>query len=362
MKKILFYINAIHNGGAERVMVNLTKQFSDNGDSVVLVTSFVDEWEYAVESNVKRLSLEETETKCGKIKRNITRISKLRKIIKDEKPDLVVSFMCEPNFRALIASIGLPVKNIISVRNDPNMEYSGFFGKLVGKFILPKADGCVFQTKDAQSYFSEKMQRKSKIIFNAVDPKFFNATYNGFDSNDIVTMGRICEQKNHKLLIDAFEKLNYDYSSSKLKIYGSGNKEELREYILSKKLDNKVKIYESTKKVESILSSSKMFVLSSDYEGMPNALLEALSVGIPSVSTDCPCGGPNMIIDNGKNGFLVEVGNCNELYFAMKSLYENNDLCKKFSTNSKKSSKMFEPVMIFNEWNDFFEMILKGGK
>ena len=99
MKKIMFYINAIHDGGAERVMVNLAKYFSENGYDTTLVTSFRDTWEYPLTSTVRRLTLEETEITQSRIKRNISRIKKLRDLCKSEKPDILVSFMEEPNFR-----------------------------------------------------------------------------------------------------------------------------------------------------------------------------------------------------------------------------------------------------------------------
>ena len=133
MKKIMFYINAIHDGGAERVMINLTKYFSEAGYDTVLVTSFRDKWEYTVPEHVKRLSLENTEIKQSRWRRNLSRIYKLRQLCKKEKPDILVSFMAEPNFRALLATIGLPTKNLVSVRNDPEVEYGGKIGRLIGK-------------------------------------------------------------------------------------------------------------------------------------------------------------------------------------------------------------------------------------
>ena len=152
MEKIFFYINAIHDGGAERVMVNLAKYFSENRYNTTLVTSFRDTWEYPLAPTVGRLTLEEQEVKQSRLMRNLSRISKLRKICKEEKPDILISFMEEPNFRAILATRGLPVKTLVSVRNDPNKEYAGKLGAFVGKVLLPMADGCVFQTKEAQEW------------------------------------------------------------------------------------------------------------------------------------------------------------------------------------------------------------------
>ncbi len=116
MKKIIFYINTISGGGAERVMTNLASQFAEDGYESILVSSFRTEDEYPLSPKVRRLSLEDGQIMQSFIKRNFSRIKKLREIIKREKPDLLVSFLLEPIIRSLIASWGLNVKNIISVR------------------------------------------------------------------------------------------------------------------------------------------------------------------------------------------------------------------------------------------------------
>lgn len=112
MPQIMFYINAINGGGAERIMVNLAKCFSENGYDTLLVTSFRDTWEYSVADSVKRLTLKEQEIKQSHLKRNFSRISKLRKICEEEKSYILVSFMEEPNFRAILATRDLPVRTL----------------------------------------------------------------------------------------------------------------------------------------------------------------------------------------------------------------------------------------------------------
>ena len=139
--KILFYINAIHHGGAERVMCNLATQFSGHGHECVLLTSFRDEWEYSFGEKVRRSTLFESRLEQGFLKRNITLVKALRKVLKKEKPDVLISFMAEPNFRAIIASFGLKNKVIISVRNDPDREYSGIVNRLLSN------------TKKVKNYF-----------------------------------------------------------------------------------------------------------------------------------------------------------------------------------------------------------------
>ena len=122
MKKLILYINAIHDGGAERVLVNLAKYFAEQGIDTTLVTSFRDSWEYPLDPRVRRLTLEEEQLHQSRLRRNVGRITKLRRICRKEKPDLLLAFMAEPNFRAVMATRGLPVKTVVSVRNIPERE------------------------------------------------------------------------------------------------------------------------------------------------------------------------------------------------------------------------------------------------
>lgn len=313
MKKIMFYINAIHDGGAERVMVNLAKYFSENRYDTSLVTSFRDTWEYPLAPTVKRLTLEETEIKQSRIKRNLSRIKKLRDLCKSEKPDILISFMAEPNFRAVLATIGLPVRTIVSVRNDPNREYAGSLGHFVGKVILPLADGCVFQTEEAKLWFPKRLQKKSAVIYNAVKEDFFNIERAPIPG-EIITCGRLEPQKNHKLLIDAFAEVSKLYPEAVLKIYGDGSlKYQLRQQIGDLGLHGKVFLMGTTDHVEEALRTADLFVLSSDYEGMPNALMEAMAAGVPCISTDCPCGGPRELFGENKYNSLFKCGDKEEL-------------------------------------------------
>ena len=155
---------------------------------------------------------------------NIKRILKLRKIIKAEHTDAVVSFMGPPNIRMLLATMGLKCRKIVSVRNDPYKEYGDGLVKMVTNIIFRLADGCVFQTKEAAMYFSKNIQQKSKIIFNPVGKQFYEVKRVDNPKN-IVTVGRLFLQKNHTLLIKAFSKLAHEFPDDNLIIYGEGELE-----------------------------------------------------------------------------------------------------------------------------------------
>ncbi len=357
IKKIAFYINAIHEGGAERVMINLCRQFADTGTETTLITSFRDTWEYEVPSNVKRLSIEDRD--CNqRIRKNIRRVYRLRQLCKKEKYDCLISFMAEPNYRAVLATIGLPTKTIISVRNDPEKEYPGKVGKFLAMKLLPKANGCVFQTKDAQEWFPQQLVQKSCIIFNPVKDEFYNID-NQPIFGSIVTVGRLENQKNHKLLIEAFEQINKKLTYTKLDIYGSGSlKDDLQKMIDGMKLTDVVFLKGPTKDVKRVLESAHIFVLSSDYEGMPNALMEAMAAGVLCVSTDCPCGGPRMLLGDNQFGILVPTNDKSALIDAIDSLLTDANLAKQYKITMADKSKEFTTDRVFQQWTEYIERLL----
>ena len=332
-------------------MANLANYFSENGYDTILVTSFRSAWEYPLASTVKRLTLEEQEIKQSKIKRNISRIKKLRNLCKRERPDVLVSFMQEPNFRAILATRGLNVKTLVSVRSDPNKEYEGIVGTIVGKWILPMADGCVFQTLDAQKCFPRRLQKKSKIIYNTVKEEFFEVIREP-TRGEIVTCGRLTEAKNHAMLIDTFADVVKQIPYATLKIYGEGSlRGTLQKQINNLGLQEKIKLMGLIENVADALKTADLFILSSDYEGMPNALMEAMAAGVPCISTDCPCGGPRELFGAELSAQLVQVGSKEELSTRTIQYFQSSNWTKKtLATAEKTVSQKFKSEIIYNEW------------
>ena len=354
MPKIYLYINVLGGGGAERVIANLANTLAEDGCETTLITSFPVDKEYSIDKKVRRLLLEDHEFRQSRLKRNVTRISKLRKICKEEKPDIMISFMEEPNFRAILATRGLPVKTLVSVRNDPNKEYAGKLGWFVGKILLPMADGCVFQTSDAQKWFPKRLQKKSRIIYNAVKEEFYQVERTPV-RGEIVTCGRLTEQKNHRLLIDAFAEVQKIYPFATLKIYGEGVlREKLQNQIESLNLDEKVFLMGATNDVAKALQTADLFVLSSDYEGMPNALMEAMAASVPCISTDCPCGGPRELFGEDASDKLVPCNDSAQLAEAICKVLETT----KDGMTEKRHAETFKPDRVNQMWKDYVHDII----
>lgn len=361
MKKIICYIDIMAStGGAQRVMKNLVTYLIDKGYSVVLVNDFDigNENSFDIPDKVKRVYLRK-DNKGNPISKNIERIVKLRQLVKKEKPDILLSFLGAPNIRSVLATVGLDVKKIISVRNDPKYEYGkSQISKIAVNLLFRYVDGCVFQTEDAKSYFNKKLQCKSRVILNPVDEIFFR-TKRSESCNGIVTVGRLEAQKNHKLLLQAYSNLlKRDKDIEDLYIYGDGSlKGELEEFIYKNRLKNKVHLLGKVSNVAEILSKSKLFILSSDFEGLPNALMEAMASGTPVVSTDCPCGGPKMLIKGRNTGILVRCDDVKALEEAINGVIYDKEKLKQMSVAVREAAKSFESSKIFKEWEEYLNFI-----
>lgn len=354
--KIFFYINALYGGGAERVMSNLATQFANAGHDVGLITTFRVENEYAVDEKVARFALETEGHASNVLLRNLERITGLRRILKEQSPDVLISFLREPNFRAILAAAGLKTKVIVSVRNDPVKEYSSQAAQFLARNLFRKADGVVFQTPDAQGWFPDAVRRRSTVIANQVNPRFFDRELEPKREN-IVTVGRLSDQKNHRILLKAFAQVK-DEVRDDLVIYGEG---ELRQALETEAerlgLTGRVHFPGNITDVDLKLAKAKAFVLSSDYEGMPNALMEAMAMGLPCISTDCPCGGPKMLIENGENGILIPVGDAGALAEALRTVLKDDANASRLGQNAKRKAEQFRPERIFKQWESYAQHI-----
>ena len=353
--RIVLYIDTMHRGGAQRVMANIANYLIEKGWQVILVNDFEPDpniMQYPVSQRIQRVYLRK-ELQGNKIIKNIERLVSFRKLVKHERPDIILSFLGRPNKRMLLSTIGLSCKKVVSVRNDPNKEYgTSVLKRLTANVIFRFADGCVFQTEEAKSYFSKAIQKKSKIILNPVDDKFFNVE-RSHNACDIVSIGRLEPQKNHELLIKAFSDIVQQGFKGRLIICGEGTlREKLEELTNNMGIQDRVILTGNIMNVEKVLSEAKVFVLSSDYEGLPNSLMEAMAAGVPCVSTDCPCGGPKFLIDDGTDGILIQCGNRRQLKEAIVETLRSKN-AEEFGIRARHKAEMFRSSVILSSWETF---------
>ncbi|MBQ8472247.1 MAG: glycosyltransferase family 4 protein [Bacilli bacterium] len=358
-KKILFCLGSFGHGGAERVISNLTNSLNKEYSINIILTK-KNNLSYSLPLNVKVDVLDDLKQSNNFLLKNIKRIKKLNKFIKEINPDIIISFLPEPSYRVLFLKPIHKIPVIVSVRNDPKIEYKSKINKFIMKKLYKKADGFVFQTEEAKSYFPKYIQDKSVIILNPLSKDFITQEYTGKREKKIVNVGRLAPQKNQKLLIDAFNNLSDKFLEYKLLIYGIGPlHDELEEYIKKLNLSDRVKLMGEIDNVQNEIVDANLFVLSSDYEGLPNSLIEAMTLGLPVISTDCPCGGPRTLIKNNQNGILVPVGNCEELTKKMEEILSNPKLATNLAKEARKVINLTNPDVINKKWLNYIKKIMK---
>lgn len=363
--KLLFHINSMGKGGAERVVSVLSECFAADGYEVTIVTLWRAGEEYDLSESIKRINLGDRwqGKEPGRVRLTASRFLDLRRVVKREKPDLVISFCNKANFRCSYSMMGMNIPLLVSVRNDPRMDY--FPHKCAVKRMEKKASGCVFQTADAMFCFDRKFQEKSKVIWNPVDCKYLSEDDSPVErSKYIVTVGRLSSQKNQLLLLKAFCRIMDEFPEYELRIYGeeseAGTKDRLLDYVAEQGMEQRVRLMGQSSRLEKEIKDAALFVLPSDYEGMPNALIEAMVMGIPCISTDCPCKGPSELIENGISGCLVPVGDDKELASAMKKLLENPELADQMGRAGARLRDRVSPEKIYEEWKEFVNKLINN--
>lgn len=356
--KVMFCTSSMGKGGAERVISILSNDFVKNNKVSILINTDKN-IAYELDKKINIITLDKKYYKNNLI-RNIYRISQTKKILKKEKPDIIISFLPMPSFRILIANKKTKIPVIISDRNDPKQEYKSKLSNTLMNYLYPKASGFVFQTNEQKEYFKNDIQQRSIIIFNPIKDSFLETKDISIEEkeNVIINVGRLVPQKNQRMLINAFAKVSKKHPQYKLKIFGDGPlKEELQEQINKLNINNKVFLCGIADNIKEELEKAKIFVLSSDYEGMPNSLIEAMAVGCVVISTDCPCGGPRELIQNNENGLLIPIRNDEELIKSMNFVIEHEENAEIMSKNAKNVKEILNTNYILEEWKKYIKEV-----
>lgn len=353
--KIMFVIGVLSNGGAERVISVLAKEFVKMGYKIDIITIYGDKNDYINDDKINIIPLHNP-TK-NKILRVLGIIKQLRILIKKRHPDLLISFVAIINIYTIISKAFMKTKLIVSERNDPYQNPENKYMRMLRDVLYRFCDGFVFQTEDAMKYFPTRIQNRGIIIPNPIksDLPYWNR---GSSEKTIITACRLVKQKNLPMLINAFAKFKKDFPDYKLKIFGIGEMHEKLVNIISELgLDNEVLLPGFSKEIHNEMAKSDLFVISSNYEGISNSMLEALAIGVPVISTDSPIGGARMFIRNGENGILTEVGNTDELYQAMKKIISDKHYASDLSEEARKIRMQLSPEVIFEKWHKYIQKI-----
>ena len=360
-RKIVFHLNCLEQGGAERVVTNLANRFASEGYQVIIATEWYGENEFQIDPEVRRVhvGLREGDEKKNHIIQFLLRIKYLRQFIKTEKPDILIPFARKALYRGLTAAYFIKMPILISVRTDPAGHYEERSDKLQIPILFPRADGCVFQTEGAREFFAPRLQDNSRIILNPINDKYIGVPEPKERSKTVVQSGRLVDFKNQPMLIRAFVKVHEKHPDYDLKIYGGdsydGTKEILEDLIRQNGAQDYIHLMGASDSLEKDLANAALFAFTSDWEGLPNALMEAMALGLPIVATDCPCGGPRTIMTHEVDGLLIPIKDEQALVDGINRLIENPELANRLGRQAGKIAEKANGQAVFEQWRDYIE-------
>ncbi|MBD5521015.1 MAG: glycosyltransferase family 4 protein [Lachnospiraceae bacterium] len=361
MQKIAFHLNCLEQGGAERVVTNLANQFVEKGYEVIIATEWYGENEFQTDTRVKRVhvGLREEDKKKNHMIQILLRIKYLTKFIKEEKPDILIPFARKALYRGLMAAYFIKIPILISIRTDPAGHYEEWSDKIQIPILFPRADGCVFQTEGARDFFAPRLQKNSRIILNPINPKYIGTPIPEKRTKTVVQSGRLVDFKNQPMLIKAFVEVHKKHPDYDLKIYGGdsfdGTKEILEELIEKNNAGDYIHLMGASDSLEKDLADAALFAFTSDWEGLPNALMEAMALGLPIVATDCPCGGPRTIMTDGVDGLLIPIKDQKALEEGINYLIENPEIAENMGRKAREIADRANGDAIFEQWKAYIE-------
>ena len=386
---ISFVLASLGSGGAERVVSLLANKMSEHGHQIEIICLKFNDVYYQLDSRVKvTFAMQHT-------KNRFSEIFWLRNYIKKQEPDVVIPFTEGVYCFTILALLGTRIPIIASERLDP--AAMSLPRKILKRLLLPYADWLVVQTESIKAYFPKRIQKKTSVIYNPVNDEVFenprmdsrvqsskrkradSYDHSGHDfchnsskqtsltdlvapkiqsskQNRIISIARLYPQKNQKMMIEAFARIADEFPDWQLVIFGEGPlRAELESLVSSVKLEGRVLLPGRTEHVIEELRKSKIFCLSSDYEGMSNSMIEAICVGLPVISTKVS--GTEELIHDGYNGVLVNIGDVDEMSHAFRQLIDDVDLRERISNKCYSIASLFAIDVVFNQWRELIEKV-----
>lgn len=310
-KKICIAIHGLAYAGAERVAASWANYLTEQGHSVSVMVYAHSDDTYDLNERVRVLPLADTREAYFHMSK-IRQLACIRKVIRQEKPQVLISFLPKMQISVMLATLGMRIRRLETIRNNPWIDTDVSGKRLLWNLCFRRSDFILVQTKEQSEYFSEKLKKKCVVISNPISRSFSDHQkhYGPDQTSRFVAVARINTQKNYPLMIRAFAQAAKDDPSCTLDIYGAGSPEKIQatqELICQLGMEKRIHLCGWRRDISDVLLQYDAFLMSSDYEGMPNALAEAMSAGLVCLSTDCKTG-PKDMICSGTNGILAKTG------------------------------------------------------
>lgn len=351
-KNIVFVTISMCGGGTERVISVLANHAASLGQNVTIMMIADDRVEYELDKRINVVCV--SKATGGSFIGRIKRILAMRKLIKNSDNAGVIAMGSSSSLFTLVATFGLRNPVVVSERNPPNRLNLKPISKgmmLVREYLYGRATKVVLQTEDSKECFGKRVVANATTVMNPLTDDIYNYDVNGVREKSIIAAGRFVDYKAFDFLIDSFAEFNKTHEEYTLKIFGKGDLQgEYQKQIDELGITDKAKICGFSSNLYGELLKGGMFVSPSRAEGVSNALLEALALGIPVIATDCPVGGSKMCIESGVNGILIEVDNMKELVDAMSKVADDVEFRDKITTSAVARSKDWSVDAVWAQW------------
>ena len=364
-KKLLFFIPRMGGGGAERVMATLANTLAERNYEITIATLIDRESFYPLNTKISVIAAgykinrkNRVISMLDQLFKGIASLRYINRCINEQRPDVILSFLTHTNILSLIVhKFHRKIPIFVSERSDPSVRL-GIIQTLC-KMLYASADCIICQSNKVADFYAVNGKAKTTVIANPIDTDSIPTNDIAVRKKIVVAVGRLFPEKNFSLLIDSFSDISSEFSDYNLEIYGEGPlREELQGKIDNYNLHDRIVLMGTRKKVMHYINDASLFVMSSDYEGFPNALLEAMASGLPVVSTDFYTGTASDLVGK-ENGLIVPTKDRRALAQAIRTILSNTDLQNSMSKENKKMLETLRAENIIEEWENVFRMSLK---
>ena len=362
-KTTAFVLAHLGVGGAQKIASFVMNELIEQGVDVTAIAHYETEEYVFLNPAVKRVfvGVNPSPANAGLAKKVILKtrcIKKYVQIFRKLNPDCIVMFGPDPLPNIALSICNYQGKVIECERGDLNARNRLF--RYVLKRCTARADAAVFQFPGARTAYGNYLPRVTADIPNPCGMRDDCIEAGRKKTNLVIAAGRLVPEKRFDLAINAFSDVVPIFPEKKLIIYGEGpEKERLEELIHSKGLRDSVFLLEPVKNLPDVLSNAELFLLTSDYEGLPNTLIEAMVQGVPVIATDCSPGGARFLTENGTiGGPLVPCGDKRNLARAMIRMLSNEELANEYGRLGQNLKRKYSPSTIACQWMSLFSSVL----
>jgi GalNAc-alpha-(1->4)-GalNAc-alpha-(1->3)-diNAcBac-PP-undecaprenol alpha-1,4-N-acetyl-D-galactosaminyltransferase len=353
---ISIVISDLHGGGTQRVIANLAKAWTDAGYRLCLISHApAKEDFFALPDDVTRVVMGQSGDSNNiilAIWNNLKRLWALRTALRESDAPVVVSFIAANNILSILACIALGKRLVISERNDPARQSLGRIWDTLRKITYRYADLVTANSHGALDTMRAHVPKsKLRYVPNLLEPAL------GYENEvirepEILNVGRLFPHKAQGVLIDAFAELAGKFPEWNLTIAGNGPlADELKEKVASLGLTNRITLPGSVKNVNELYARASVFVLPSNFEGTPNALLEAMQLKAAVIVSDASPG-PLEVVEDNRTGLVFPVDNVAVLADKLSALIQDQGLREKLGDAAATKIREFQPAAVLSAWEE----------